>query len=101
MKLHVIASLAALLVGCSAGGTDKGGVNPGSGNTGSGSGATVGSGAQPALGVGGNLSLGGGAGTTPPNDNPVSCEEAAQDHTYVGCDFWPTITANLTFPPAR
>lgn len=97
MKLHVIACLAALLVGCSAGGKDGGsGVNNGTGNTGN-----SGAGAQPNLGtggtgsgLGGNLALGG----TPPvgngNGSPETCEEAAENQTYVGCDFWPTITAN-------
>ena len=27
-------------------------------------------------------------------DDPTSCAEAAGDATYVGCDFWPTVTYN-------
>ncbi|MDD5307107.1 MAG: IgGFc-binding protein [Deltaproteobacteria bacterium] len=26
--------------------------------------------------------------------DPETCEEAAQSHTYVGCDFWPTVLPN-------
>src|SRR5262245_38750 len=26
--------------------------------------------------------------------DPTTCEDAAALHTYVGCDFWPTVTAN-------
>jgi hypothetical protein len=109
MKLQVAASMVALLglnVACSASG-GKGGNDDGPG-----SGATTGSGAQPNLGgspnlgTGGNISLGGmpGSGATGnPNGQPETCEEAALGHTYVGCDFWPTITANpvyVEFDPA-
>lgn len=96
MKLHVIAGLAALLVGCSAGGNDKGG----GGTPGSGSAGHTGAGAQPDLGLGGSVGLGGslslGGTSTGPGGGgaPETCEKAASDHTYVGCDFWPTITAN-------
>jgi len=94
MKLHVMACLAALVVGCSASGADKGVQGKPDGGTGSGS--STGSGAQPDLGIGGmGLSIGGvdGAPSTS-NPNPETCDAAAADHTYVGCDFWPTITAN-------
>ena len=26
--------------------------------------------------------------------DPSTCAEAAQAHTYVGCDYWPTVVAN-------
>jgi hypothetical protein len=26
--------------------------------------------------------------------DPTTCAEAAADHSYVGCDFWPTVTGN-------
>ncbi|MFO0667403.1 MAG: IgGFc-binding protein [Polyangiaceae bacterium] len=29
------------------------------------------------------------------NGDPVTCQDAADFHTYVGCDYWPTVTANL------
>jgi IgGFc binding protein len=99
MKLQLIACLAALLIsntGCSASGAD-GGTNRGSGA--SSNGATSSVGAQPNLGLGGsgNLALGGNVGsgaTDSGNGNPETCADAALGHTYVGCDFWPTITAN-------
>lgn len=99
MKLHVIACLAALLVGnvgCSASGADSG-PSKGSGATSSSNGATSSVGAQPNLGLGGSLALGGmvGTGATgPDNGMPETCDDAALGHTYVGCDFWPTLTAN-------
>lgn len=30
----------------------------------------------------------------PLSSDPKSCEEAARDGSYVGCDFWPTVVAN-------
>ncbi|NVL73459.1 hypothetical protein HWN77_28290, partial [Escherichia coli] len=27
--------------------------------------------------------------------DPVTCDEAAQFKTYVGCDYWPTVTDNV------
>ncbi|MDF3071274.1 MAG: hypothetical protein K0R38_6875 [Polyangiaceae bacterium] len=97
MKLQVIACLAALLVGCSASGNGaKGGGSGGAGNTGN-----TGAGAQPdlglgaaGLGIGGDLALGGSTPTGNTDGSPETCEQAAKDQTYVGCDFWPTITAN-------
>ncbi len=96
MKLHVSASLLALLVGsgCSASGGNNGvGTGEGSGN---GSGSTSSVGAQPNLNTGGSIALGGvpGTGAMGPEGPPQNCDEAALGHTYVGCDFWPTITAN-------
>jgi hypothetical protein len=40
---------------------------------------------------------GGGMFATPkvaPNDDPATCDQAAQWQSYVGCDFWPTVVAN-------
>src|SRR5437868_250321 len=31
--------------------------------------------------------------TAPPPD-PTTCDEAKTSKTYLGCDFWPTVTAN-------
>jgi hypothetical protein len=95
MKLQVIACVAALLIGCSAAGSDTGNK---AGSGANGSGASSSTGAMPNLNTGGSLALGGDVtnGATGPGDgpDPESCEEAASAHTYVGCDFWPTITAN-------
>ena len=97
MKLHVIACLAALLAsvnGCSAAGAAK---NEGSGASSSNGGSSS-IGMQPNLGIAGTeVSLGGGVGTGTVDDgsaSPESCADAAMGHTYVGCDFWPTIVAN-------
>jgi hypothetical protein len=32
--------------------------------------------------------------TVDPNDDPTTCDEAAQWKSYVGCDYWPTVVAN-------
>ena len=29
--------------------------------------------------------------------DPKTCEEAADAHAYVGCDFWPTVTLNVVW----
>ncbi len=105
MKLQLSASLAVLVLlnaACSAAGA--GGDSPGSGAKASGTG---GSGPNLGSSLGGNLALGGGlgAGASPNGNlgNPKTCDEAALGHTYVGCEFWPTITANpvyVEFDPA-
>ena len=99
MKLQIIACVAALLIGCSASGPDYG-TKSGSGANGN-TGATSNLGAMPNLGTGGNLALGGdiATGASGPGEtaDPESCDEAAKGHTYVGCDFWPTITANPVY----
>lgn len=33
----------------------------------------------------------------PPIADPKTCEEAALSHSYVGCEFWPTVTANIVW----
>ncbi len=40
------------------------------------------------IGLGGSVSSGG---------DLVTCEEAAATRTYIGCDFWPTVTDNIVF----
>ncbi len=39
---------------------------------------------------------GGDGGTTNP-DNPTTCADAATNRTYVGCEFWPTVTYNPVY----
>jgi hypothetical protein len=98
MKLHVFACLAALLAlgnGCSAAGRPAS--DTGSGATGNGNGGTSSVGMQPNINVAGDIALGGGVGTGSIDDGkgaPEDCASAAMGHTYVGCDFWPTIVAN-------
>jgi hypothetical protein len=43
---------------------------------------------------GGNLVDDGGGVVT---SDPATCAEAAQSHSYVGCDYWPTVTANIVW----
>lgn len=107
MKLQLLPSSVALLAlatgnACSAAGADSGGPN-GSGAT-QASGSSSSAGGGPSLGFAGDLALGGGLNQGGSGSaNPESCEAAALGHTYVGCDFWPTITANpvyVEFDPA-
>jgi hypothetical protein len=30
--------------------------------------------------------------------DPTTCAQAAEGHTYLGCDFWPTVTDNIVAP---
>lgn len=46
------------------------------------------------VGVGGS---GAGAGGGDPGVDPTTCAEAAAARTYIGCDFWPTVVANLVW----
>ncbi len=67
------------------------GGNGGSG-AGAGAGASAGSG-----GTGGDdsgINIGGSGGGDGGVTDPETCAEAAALKTYVGCDFWPTVTAN-------
>jgi hypothetical protein len=60
-------------------------------NNGGGGNGTIHGGGNPSSGDGGEQL------------NPTTCAEAADAHTYVGCEFWPTITANpvyVEFDPA-
>ncbi len=49
---------------------------------------------------GGLIPLEGGFGDVDPalpqgeTRDPLNCEEARESHSYVGCDYWPTVTAN-------
>jgi IgGFc binding protein len=73
--------------GPTGGGGDDIGINP----TGGG-GSTI--------GLGGSFVTTGDGGVT---EEPQTCDEAANSHSYVGCEFWPTITANpvyVEFDPA-
>src|SRR5690348_11774667 len=81
---------------CSAGGGEKGGCTGGghgaTGNNGSGGSLNL-SGTGPSIG---GLNTG---GDTPEvvDDNPTTCEQAAAKRTYIGCEFWPTITYNPVY----
>ncbi len=66
----------------------------GGAGTGTGGGST-------GTGLGGQTSTGividaghGGSATTTITGDPTTCADAAASKTYIGCDFWPTVTAN-------
>jgi len=42
----------------------------------------------------GGFEGGTGEGGVPLGRDPVTCDEAREAKTYVGCDYWPTVTAN-------
>ena len=48
---------------------------------------------------GGNPFVSTGDGGLPTGDtrDPVDCNEAATSHSYVGCDYWPTVNANIAW----
>lgn len=87
------------MMACSAGGDDSGigggsgsGGDAGSGGTSTegGSGGDAGSGGFIDPGPGGEGGGGGGGFVS----DPTTCEEAAINSSYIGCDYWPTVTAN-------
>jgi IgGFc binding protein len=82
---------------CSAGGADKskGSGSGGSGTVGPGTGGTLNLGGTTGPGLGG-LNTGGDAPVAD-DDNPTTCAQAAMKRTYIGCDFWPTITYNPVY----
>ena len=84
----------AIAAGCSASSTDPGFTNGGGtgGNAGSGGdpGGSGGSGGM-FLDAGGNPGDGGGGEFI---SDPTTCEQAVASRSYIGCDYWPTVTAN-------
>lgn len=76
---------------CSASGSSRAPGEPGVGGSG-GSGDPAGSGGDEIDGP--DPGFGGGS-TGPGVIDP--CEEAAQTKSYIGCDFWPTVTANAVW----
>ncbi len=85
-----------LALSCSAGATspdgskNNGDINVGNGqNTGS---DTPGGGGKDDIKTDGPGSIDSAPGNNV--DNPESCADAKESQSYIGCDFWPTITAN-------
>jgi IgGFc binding protein len=94
-KFVAVWLLAGLAFGCSAGGSDKG-KNGGTGATSSGGSAAHGGGSV----TGPDIDLGGAPPVDPgggDDNNPTTCEQAAKSQTYIGCDFWPTVTYNPVY----
>src|SRR5262245_18092772 len=70
----------------------------GFGNTGGAQAASNASGATLASGAGGGFASGAGSGGSSGSGvDPKTCMEAAQFKTYIGCDFWPTVTPNAVW----
>jgi hypothetical protein len=93
------ALLCAAAIGCSssdtgtrqAQGTGTGSTSSGNGGTLNGTGSTSGTGSVTGLGADT------GSGGTGNSDNPATCDAAATARSYVGCDFWPTVTYNPVY----
>jgi hypothetical protein len=71
-----------------------------------GNGATGNSSSGDAPGAGGSLAIGSNGGTdiittggssSSGTEDPTTCEDAANNKTYVGCDFWPTVVYNPVY----
>ncbi len=97
----VTASALGAVSGCSANSTNGSSAH-GSGNstsTGGGSSLNLGG----ATGIGSSLNLSGDGPGESDGGVPTTCADAGDFHSYVGCDFWPTIVANpvwVEFDPA-
>ncbi|WP_437621716.1 IgGFc-binding protein [Sorangium sp. So ce1151] len=91
-------------VACSASGTSAppgaGPSGPGSASSGGGSGnsgsTATGGGIEDDLGAGTGSGSGGGDAPELLGD-PRTCAEAAASKSYIGCEFWPTVTANIVW----
>lgn len=86
-----------LSLACSAGGSNKssGPASGGSGATGPSNGGTLNLGGSTGPSLGGLGAAGSDAQTD--EDNPTTCAQAAAKRTYIGCDFWPTVTYNPVY----
>lgn len=87
------------LAACSAGG-NKDGDNGGNGASSSGGKSSTGATSSSGADGPGPIDLGGGGpGEPEPGDdnNPTTCTQAAAAQTYIGCDFWPTVTYNPVY----
>src|SRR5262245_13971145 len=78
---------------------DMGCAAPGRGGSSSigGGGSEGGTGGSFAAGTGGFDPTVGSGGSTDQGGDPTTCAGAATAHTYVGCDYWPTVTANTVW----
>ncbi len=85
--------------GCSASGTSS---PYSSGNTGGSAGdsGTVNPGGSGGSDSDGSIVIDGSAGSGGSEiiPDPTDCAQAALGHTYLGCDFWPTVTDNIVSP---
>ncbi len=90
----LLVALVSMPLACSSDeGSRDGGLNGGKGGNGN-------NGAGGSLdGTGGDVDIDGGTGGDKgtPSDNPKTCADAEASRSYVGCDFWPTVTANPVY----
>ncbi len=80
---------------CSAGSSGKSGVSGTTGNTGSGN--APGAGGSLVFGNGGTVDISTGGSSSGSNEDPQTCADAANNKTYVGCDFWPSVVYNPVY----
>jgi hypothetical protein len=94
------------IVVASCGSTKTSGFGSSSGSgSGSSGGSSGGSGSGSSSGVSGSSSgsgfnVDGGfgdGGQMVTGMDPTTCAEAAMGHTYIGCDYWPTVTTNIVW----
>ncbi len=80
--------------GGSSGGFGSGSTSSGSSSGSGSSGGASGSGSSP-----GSFGDAGGLpdASQPVSGDPATCGQAAQSHSYIGCDYWPTVTANTAW----
>lgn len=90
----LIGAAALVAAGCSASSGGGSGVNGGGGSQNGGSGGAAGGGFGAFGGVGGLVGGGGGSGATNSGGIPESCDEARIQKSYLGCEYWPTVTSN-------
>ena len=79
--------------GCSAAG---GGDDPATGSGGAGGSNAAGSAGEADASI--DVVGSGGSGGAEIMPDPTDCVQAATGHTYLGCDFWPTVTDNIVAP---
>ncbi len=84
----VLLALISVVYGCS-----SSEAAPRDGAPATGAGGTIGTLAGGTTGAGGSIGTT-GTGGTGNTDNPATCAEAAAVRSYVGCEFWPTVTYN-------
>jgi IgGFc binding protein len=94
VTLALAGTAAAIVIGACSATTDPNAFTTGAGGS-------SGPGGPGVSGAGGDLiGLDGGdpdASTGSGGVDPVTCEQASASKSYIGCDFWPTVTDNIVF----
>lgn len=85
---------ALVAAGCSASSGGGSGVNGEGGSQNGGSGGAAGSGFGAFGGSAGSVDGGGGSGATNSGGIPETCDQARTQKSYLGCEYWPTVTSN-------